>query len=527
MYFSVILLFALFATGAASAQTRVEGFVFNDLNGNGKKDRKEQGIAHVAVSNGLSVVATDANGAYSLEVGNDNIIFISKPAGYQVPMNDRKLPAFYYIHKPSGSPASYKYKGVSPTARLPKRIDFPLHTVSEPDNFRALIFGDPQPYTADELGYFEKAVVAEVENIKGVTLGISLGDIVGDDLDLHVPYLEAMKRIGLPWYNVMGNHDINYEALVDSLSDESFEAHFGPANYSFNYGQVHYLILDDILYPDPRDGKGYLGGFTPSQLKYIENDLKLVDKNKLVVLSFHIPLQQYGDSYRIADRQKLFDLLKDFPNALILSAHTHLQRNDFYTKEDGWQGAKPLHEYNAGTTSGDWYSGEFNQQGVPASTMRDGTPKGYAFIDFTGNQYSIRYKVAGKPETYQVEVFAPKAIPSYRNTPAGIYANFFMGTPSDKVTYRIDNGEWKDMTYVKDADPSFVATLFRWDLADNLLAPRRPSNAVDCTHLWRGSVPSGLSAGTHIIEIKAIDMYGNSHTAERKVEVQDMSSIGK
>ncbi|MGC3947209.1 MAG: calcineurin-like phosphoesterase family protein [Chryseolinea sp.] len=509
------------------AQTSVDGTVFDDINGNGKKDRKEKGIAGVAVSNGFEVVATDASGAYSLPVGNDNIIFISKPSGYQVPMNERGLPAFYYIHKPGGSPGSYKYKGVAPTAKLPRRIDFALHAVEEPENYTALIFGDPQPYDTTELGYFEKAVVAEVENVKGVTLGISLGDIVGDDLDLHLPYLEAMKRIGVPWYNVMGNHDINYEALLDSLADESFEAHFGPANYSFNYGRVHYVILDDILYPDPRDGKGYWGGFTKAQLHYLENDLKLVDKSKLVILSFHIPFQQYDNSYRTEDRQRVFDLLKDFSNALILSAHTHLQRNDFYTKDDGWQGGKPLHEYNAGTTSGDWYSGEINQQGVPASTMRDGTPKGYAYIEFRGNEYTIRYKVAGKPETYQMEIFAPKAIPSYRNTPAGIYTNFFMGTPTDDVSYRIDNGEWKKMTYVRDADPTFVATLFRWDLADNLLAPRRPSNAVDCTHLWRGTFPSDLKTGSHTIEIKAVDRYGKTHSGERKFDVQDLPSTGK
>ncbi|MEJ1239350.1 calcineurin-like phosphoesterase family protein [Chryseolinea sp. T2] len=517
----------LLATTVTWAQTKIAGFVFDDTNGNGKKDRKEKGLAGVAVSNGIDVVATDGNGAYSLTVGNDNIIFVSKPSGYQVAMNDRKLPAFYYIHKPAGSPTSFKYSGVPATGKLPRQVDFALHAVTEPDNYTALIFGDPQPYDTTELNYFEKAVISEVENIKGISLGISLGDIVGDNLDLHLPYLEAMKRIGVPWYNVMGNHDINYEALVDSLADESFEAHFGPANYSFNYGQVHYVILDDVLYPDPRDGKGYQGGFTKSQLKYLENDLKQVDKNKLVILSFHIPLQQYEDSYRTEDRQKVFDLLKDFSNALILSAHTHLQRNDFYTKDDGWQGAKPLHEYNAGTTSGDWYSGEFNQQGVPASTMRDGTPKGYAFIEFAGNQYSIRYKVAGKPDNYQMEIFAPKAIPSYRNTSAGIYTNFFMGTPTDEVTYRIDNGEWKKMTYVKDADPAFVATLFRWDLADNLLAPRRPSNAVDCTHLWRGTFPSGLSVGAHTIEIKAVDRYGKAHSGEKKFDVQGLTSSGK
>src|SRR5690242_12829137 len=103
----------LFVAGSLYAQTPVEGFVYDDVNGNGKKEKKEKGIPQVAVSNGLTVVTTDANGAYSLDVGNDNIIFISKPSGYQVPMNDRHLPAFYHVHKPAGSPGSYKYKGVT------------------------------------------------------------------------------------------------------------------------------------------------------------------------------------------------------------------------------------------------------------------------------------------------------------------------------------------------------------------------------------------------------------------------------
>src|SRR3954469_13390188 len=93
----------------ACAQTRVAGVVFDDVNKNGKKDRRENGVANVAVSNGVSVVATDANGVYAIDVGTDNIIFISKPSGYQAPLNEKGAPSFYYIHKPAGSPKNYKY----------------------------------------------------------------------------------------------------------------------------------------------------------------------------------------------------------------------------------------------------------------------------------------------------------------------------------------------------------------------------------------------------------------------------------
>lgn len=515
------LLLLIWSTGIY-AQSTVKGYVYNDANKNGKKEKKEKGVEGVVVSNGIETVLTNSEGYYELSVGTDNIIAISKPAGYAVPLNNKNQPLFYYAHKPDGSP-DLKYKGYAPTGKLPTLVNFALYPQSENDNFTALIFGDPQPYTEEEIAFFSKGIVAEVEGVKNVVFGLSLGDLVGDHLDLHSPYIDAVQKVGIPWYNLMGNHDMNYDAKIDEHSDETYELRFGPANYSFNYGKVHYLILDDILYPDPRDANGYWGGFRNDQLAFIENDLKHVDAGKLVVVAFHIPLftSPNGDAFKLEDRKRLFEILKKFPNVLVMSAHTHLQRHNFYTEIDGWQGSKPLHEYNAGTTSGDWYSGELNEAGIPYSTMRDGTPKGYAFIDFTGNTYKIRYKVAGKERNYQMRIYAPKVIPDGSKTSARFYANFFMGTQSDKVSYRIDNGEWKEMNFVEDADPSFLGDLYKWDNTDKLMAGRRPSNAVKSTHLWSASFPAGLKSGQHTIEIKAIDMFGQEHTGTQNFNVAD------
>ncbi len=501
------------------AQAWVSGYVYEDANGNGTKDKKEKGIPAVGVSNGRDVVTTDQAGRYQLSIDEDDIIFVIKPSGYLLPVSEKKLPGFYYNHKPAGSPGNFKFKGVAPTGILPAAVSFALLPASNEDHFTSLIFGDPQPYTEKEVGFFSRGVVDEVAGIKNVSFGLSLGDLVGDDLTLHNPYIEAVQKVGIPWFNVMGNHDMNYEATADSLSDETYEANFGPANYSFNYGKVHFIILDDILYPDPRDAKGYWGGFRKDQLTFIENDLRLVPKDHLVVLAFHIPLQMHGSSYRKADRDQLFYLLRDFPHTLSLSAHTHLQRNNFYGKADGWLQATPHHEFNAGTTSGDWYSGELNEKGVPVSTMRDGTPKGYAFIHFKGNQYVIDYKVAGQPADYQVSLYAPKVVAS-RRTSAMLYANFFMGKQGDVVEYRIDQQEWKKMDYTENADPSFMAGLFKWDFADELMPGRRPSNPENCTHLWGTRFPNNLQPGEHKVEVRATDMFGRTFNASRTFRVQ-------
>ncbi|GGZ20670.1 hypothetical protein GCM10007049_11570 [Echinicola pacifica] len=509
------------ASLAVSAQETAKGRVFADLNGNGKKDGREELLAGVSVSNGIQVVQTDDKGRYELPVSDDQIVFVIKPAGYQAPVNEKNLPQYFYIHKPEGSP-ELDFEGVKPTGKLPKKLDFALVPMQEDkEQFTALIFGDPQPYTIEEVNHFANGVVSEVEGIDGIDFGLSLGDLVGNDLDLFKPYIDATAKVGVPWYNVLGNHDINFDVTEDHLADETFEAHFGPANYAFNHGKVHFIVLDDVMYPDPRDQSGYWGGFRPDQLEFVKNDLQFVPKDHLIVIAVHIPLSEpSGDPFKDEDRQQLFDLLKDYPNTLSLSAHTHLQRQDFFFEKDGWGNKNPHHHYNVGTTSGDWYSGKLNDKGIPVSTMRDGTPKGYAFIEFDGNQYEVRYKVVDEQEGYQMAIFAPKVLAKDSRTSAGIFVNFFMGSDSDKLRYRIDNGEWKDMSFMEEYDPTYMLDVYQWDTTEEIWEGRRPSNPVKSTHLWRANINTKLEVGPHTIEVEATDMFGKKHYGKRTYHIR-------
>ena len=349
--------------------------------------------------------------------------------------------------------------------------------------------------------------------------GISLGDLVGDKLTLHQDYIGVMSEVGLPWYNVMGNHDMNYDVQSDSLSDETFELNFGPNNYAFNYGNAHVIILDNIIYPNPHTGKGYIGGFRKDQLDFVENNLKFVPKDKLIILAFHIPLFHNDPAaFRTSDRDRLFNLLSQYPNTVSLSAHTHYQQHNFYSAKDGWKQEKPHHEYNVGTTSGDWYSGEFNHQNVPNSTMRDGTPKGYAIMNVKGNTYSFDYKVAGEASDYQIKLVVPSIVSVKHIHRYHLFANFFMGTPTDLVEYRIGNGEWMHMNHTPDVDPNYAYNLLKFDNSDAFIDARRPSNPVKSTHLWSIKLPK-LKAGNHTLEVRATDIFGKTHYASKEIQV--------
>ncbi|WP_395092948.1 calcineurin-like phosphoesterase C-terminal domain-containing protein [Vaginella massiliensis] len=510
-----------------SAQQTIKGIVFEDINQNGRLDKNEKGLENVAVSNGMDVVLTDAKGRYTLSIKDDNHVFVIKPSRYKTPLDSYFLPKFYYTHKPKGSPKNFKYSGVEPTPVLPKSVDFPLIPQQENTTFTAFVFGDPQTYTDEELVFFQKAIVEDAQQHKqGVSFGISLGDLVGDDLLLQPKYKKQMSALALPWYNVMGNHDMNYDATTDELSDETFEKNFGPTTYAFNYANAHFLILDNILYPNPRGGKGYLGGFRQDQLAFIKNDLKTVSKDKLIVLSFHIPIFLEGeDHFDNESRQQLLEILKDYPNILMLSAHTHYQMHQFYDKEKGWKGAQPLHEYNVGTTSGDWYSGELNEEGVPVSTMRDGTPRGYAYLTVKDNRYELDYKVAGKPLDYKMDIYTPKVIANKGWNTSLVFANIFMGSEKDEVEIRFGNGKWQKMDKTIQNDPRFYYQVQRWDNANELLMGRRPSNPVQSSHLWYKKLPNNLGLGEHTIEVRVRDMFGRTYTNTATYRIEEKKPL--
>lgn len=510
-----ILFILLLVSMLSHSQNFVNGIVYHDVNANNKLDRAERGIANVAVSNGKDVVITNSKGEYVLQIGHDNVIFVIKPAGFEFSLDAFNIPSFYYFHKPDGSPEA-KFKGFSPTGKLPSKLNFGIRKVNEPDVYSSYVFGDPQPYIKEHVAFFSKAIVSEVVEHRKIDakFGISLGDIVGDDLTLHSLYKSAIKPIGLPWYNVMGNHDMNYDAKADSLSDETFEANFGTNNYSFNYGKAHFIVLDDILYPDPRDGKGYWGGFRPSQLEFVKNNLKYVENDKLIVISLHIPLddKEEGEAaFRQADRNALYALLKDYENVLILSAHTHFLYQSFCGKEQGLDRSMPIHEFNAGATCGDWYSGEITNKLLPITTMRDGTPQGYALLKINGNKFELDYKVAGMPDDYKMSIYHAKVVPQTQSDDWSsymIYANVFMATENDLVEYRIDNGDWKKMQRTKEVDPAYNRYVQDWDYIEKLKPGRRPSEPIVCLHLWKAPLKSALAIGNHTIEIKTKDMYG-------------------
>ena len=482
-----------------------KGFVFHDKNNNAIKEKNEKGIPNVLISNGKDLVKTDRQGFYKIKVDQDSIVFYIKPKNWIGKRNHLNLPQFYYNHKPKGSPKDLDYEGVKPTGPLPENINFPLYPSIEKLTFKTVVFGDPQPYSLEDIDFFAEDIVNEVLKEKELEFGITMGDIVGDNLDLFHDLNEVVAKVGVPWYNVLGNHDINFDVIKDELSDETFERTYGPPTYAFVYGNVHFIILDNVIYPYSKEKK-YIGGLREDYFSFLENYLQTVPKSDLVVLNMHIPLAQHGDTFREKDQKKLFDLLKDFPNTLSISAHTHTQNNHLFKKgESGWSAEKPHHHFNVGTSSGSWWRGHRTEQNIPHSMMRDGTPNGYALINFDKSNYVINWKAAGKSSDHKMSIHIPRNLTEGNLQNKEFSVNYYMGfsdTKSTKVYYRFNKSEaFKPMKQIYKNDPFYVNLLTRYP-------SEKMPKASNSTHIWTEPLKNTLKSGIYHLEVKVKDRDG-------------------
>jgi hypothetical protein len=536
--FSALFGAATLLYGCANAQTTTQfasGVVFHDKNNNRKRDANEKGLPNVAVSNQRDIVRTDAEGRYRLAVTDDTALFVVKPRGWMTPLDKNKLPQFYYLHKPNGSPKS-KYPGVAPTGPLPASVDFPLTPQNEPDQFRALLFGDPQPRNEQEIDYIYRDVVQELIGIKAA-FGVSLGDVVFNDLSLYPSLNSKIALIGIPWYNVIGNHDLNFDSPDDDHSDETFEKHFGPNYYSFDYGPTHFMVLDDVTWlgavpggTGAQFGGKYRGGLGAQQLAWIKNDLAQIPADQMVVLFMHIPLVDPADinkkarpeveRFHSAERKQLWELLEKRPATLSISAHTHFQEHKFVGPDEGWNGPEKHHHVINVTVSGSWWSGAPDERGIPHTTMRDGAPNGYSFLNFDGKKYWIDYRAAGRFADYQMNIYAPIQINVADSAKTEVLVNVFAGSERSKVQMKVDDGAWQPLQWAPQEDPVFRAWKAREAQEGNKVPGRALPGIIQSPHIWAGNLPPNLAPGEHTIHVQTTDLWGKTHNAQQKISVR-------
>jgi len=533
------------AVRPVTAIRMVSGTVYENRSGGGRRAASDPGIPGVLVSNGRDVTKTDAGGRYTLPIDDESIIFVIKPTGYAVPLDDQMLPRFYYIHQPGGSPTDidFRYRGIDPTGPLPDSVDFPLTKTDEPQKFDVILFTDPQPESAVEVDFIRDDVVNALIGAKAA-FGLTAGDIMFDDLSLFPRLNRIIAQIGVPWYNIGGNHDLNYEAADAKYSRETFKRTYGPPSYAFEYGGALFLMLDNVNYlgfdeSKPRGAGKYEGRIGERQLAFIANVLKEYPADKLVVTTMHIPLRNYLDpeepNVNTVDRAAFLKLLAGRPNTLSLSGHTHTTEHHYFGADDGFAGSAPHHHHVMTTVSGSWWSGPFDHRGIAVADSRDGSPNGFHILSVDGQKYSTRFVAANEPNGRQMRIMLDSEfhrdrkelynefrmgallgspLPQDEAFSTNVIVNVFDGGPRTMVEYRIGGRPPVKMQRVSQPDP-FVQEVF----ARNEATKKPWVKAEVSSHIWSARLPAGLEAGTHCIAVRVLDEYGREHRDHLIVEL--------
>lgn len=353
------------------------------------KDTQGNPIAGVVVTDGKNMTATDAQGNYSFETDAERrpLVYISTPSAYMLPVKDGIADGFY------------RYQDAS---KEENRCDFVLKKRDKvADEFVFIPISDPQVKNEKQLDRFRKETVPDLhrtaDSLKAMeVIGMGLGDLVWDAMNLYEPYREAVANMGMTMFQLMGNHDFNLQyadmersgASEAGYAEKNYYEMFGPTDYSFNIGKVHVVAMKSIDYEGK---KKYTERFTDEQLEWLKKDLSYVPEGSTVFLNVHAPVANTtvkgGDNVRNANA--LFRILRPY-KVHIFSGHTHFYENT--------QPAFGIYEHNIGAVCGAWWAGHVN---------RCGAPNGYLVVTVKGEDVKWRYKATGRPADYQMRLYKP------------------------------------------------------------------------------------------------------------------------
>jgi hypothetical protein len=472
-----------FAAGATVAGADEPVHKLSTVRIRGKVSAGGKGIKGVPVTDGYTVVQTNDSGTYELLSNQTReFVYITLPSGYTIPTHANGTARFY--HRISGAK---KGELTAHFELMANPADDSRHVL--------LVLADPQIQNRPEADLLLQQTAPDVSAlVKSYSdrpvFGIGCGDLVFDHLELFADYQKAVSLMGVPFFQVIGNHDMDTrDVRSDEQSGNTFKSLFGPTYYSFNRGEVHYVVLDDVFFLGK--SKQYIGYLTEEQLNWLEQDLALVEKGKTVIVSLHIPVftgaarrKNEAESMGgvVVNRQELYRILQPY-KAHIMSGHTHFNEK---VTEGG------VLEHVHGTVCGAWWSGPI---------CYDGTPNGYGVYEVNGSTVNWYYKGTGKDRNHQLRSYLPGANPGKPNELA---VNIWNADPEWKITWSEDGIRKGQMRQETGLDPLSV------ELHTGTEKPeRRPWVEPQPTdHLYVAS----LSPGVRKVTVEATDRFGKTYS---------------
>lgn len=391
-------------------------------------------VPGVVISDGHEVTVTDQDGVYQLRSGKERgYVFMSVPGGYEA-LSDGVLPRFHAT--------------LTENAETPERKDFYLSQAPNSE-FTLIVMGDmhlaDRRTATDDRQQFRRFAEDlneylsqnSGEKIYALTLGDMTWDYYWTECQYSFPeYIEDMNSLftGLQVYHTIGNHDHSMEFAGDWAKINQYITNIGPNWYSFNIGDCHFVVLDDIDFRDDiSDRDDYVEDVSDEQLEWLRKDLQYVEKGSTVIVATHAPVysdKSLNPSIRLGSTSDLFACLEGYTTHF-LTGHTHRMLNADRLSDRGH------FEHNAGAVCADWWW-SYKESGIHIST--DGAPGGYSIFEFTGNGMKWRYKATDFSDSYQfrsydlnnIHITADKYVPNANDSHKSSFRTYVNAYPENK-----------------------------------------------------------------------------------------------
>ena len=318
-----------------------------------------------------------------------------------------------YVAKLAGlAPATaYEYRLVSENSASQWQ---PLHTAGE-EGFQCLIFPDSQ--SSDYSDWEHLAQEAAWRNPEAAFF-VNMGDIVdnGEDHTQWQAWFHAVDGIAnrMPFVPVMGNHETYNQNWKVRLPEAYLKYFAVPENgsrdfaryyYSFDYGPVHFMVLNS-QWDETEDFKS---GLKEEQIEWLRKDAQQSTKQWKIVLIHKDVLQ-----YRIHNRPERQEGISDVGEAfmplfeelgidIVFSAHLHTYRNRGHIRGNHHDSKGPLYILT-GVAGNVRYPGLWIDHALDERVAPQPETDNYLTMDVTKERIVIKCFLPDGQEIDQVEV---------------------------------------------------------------------------------------------------------------------------
>ena len=258
-------------------------------------------MAGVSVTNGKDVVKTDEDGHYVMDGWlKDRFVTVTIPTGYWT--------EDYYIEVTDAK----------------EGYDFVLEKSDRDYTDHTFLQVADSEVGSGGVGEWIENVKAAAEDT-GAAFIMHTGDICYEDgLRTHLSGMNS-ENMPAPVRYAIGNHDyINWGGYGEAY----FESIYGPVCYSFEVGNIHYVVTPMV------HGVDYLGRYTNADVwRWVKNDLENTDPDMKVVMFNHDYCTSDEDGFEVSyDLGSKLDL-KEY--GLVAWIYGHWHYNLMYQTECG------------------------------------------------------------------------------------------------------------------------------------------------------------------------------------------------